>query len=230
MSEKIQDYYQTVTTSPLNIPAPPSLCLCHFCLHPLYSPSWHLTIHQPLASVAPRSQRRGIPWSHSYWSNPSPRPPLTDGGPCHFLLGCCKQKREDNMVQPRMKIQSLPTNPHTDGKSGDYSSSIPFWMFRTKVCGSIHLKTNPMKYYGVFIWCFRWITKLLQLLDTEMLCGRRKISWLYIWFRAHLISLSFFGFPESYSNPEKTAEPGKKMRTGSRTRALGSFVLWGLRQ
>lgn len=166
MSEKIQDYYQTVTTSPLNIPAPPSLCLCHFCLHPLYSPSLHLTIHQPLASVAPRCQRRGIPWSHSYWSNPSPRPPLTDGGPCHSLLGCCKQKREDNMFQPRMKIQSLPTNPHMDGKSGDYSSSIPFWMFRTKVCGSIHLKTNPMKYYGVFIWCFRWFTKLLQLLDT----------------------------------------------------------------
>lgn len=92
ISEKIQDDYQSVTTSPLNIPAL-VLCLCYFCLHHLYSPSWHLTIHQPLASVAPRSQRRGIPWSHSCWSNPSPRPPLTDGGPCHFLLDCCKQKR-----------------------------------------------------------------------------------------------------------------------------------------
>lgn len=117
-TDKIQDYYQG---GYYHTPAPSASANYTYVvfqiIHHLLSSSWHLTIRLPLVSVAPRSQRRGIPWSRSCWSNPSPRPPLTDGGPCHFLLGCCESKEKgvhtqveakvccERIVQPKMKIQ-----------------------------------------------------------------------------------------------------------------------------
>lgn len=57
--------------------------------HLVSSSSPHLTIRPRLVSAAPRSRRRGNPWSRSCWSGPSPTPPPTVGGLCRFLSGCC---------------------------------------------------------------------------------------------------------------------------------------------
>lgn len=52
--------------------------------------SCRVTSHRLEISSALRRQRKERPWSHSWWSGPSPTPPPSAGGPCLWPSACCR--------------------------------------------------------------------------------------------------------------------------------------------
>lgn len=52
--------------------------------------SVHITSHRLETSSALTRRKRGLPWSHSWWSGPSPTPPPTACGPYLSVSACCR--------------------------------------------------------------------------------------------------------------------------------------------